>query len=112
MLAEVGDHIPTGDNTAEDTASVHYRYKILRCDQIDHILHACINVYRAVVYPQFNLTDGQLFEGFLRVMQHQPQKITFGDRSGVFALGIYHRNRCEAAVEHVVNGLLHRAAFG
>ena len=28
------------------------------------------------------------------------------------SLGIYHRNRCEAAVEHVVNGLLHRAAFG
>ena len=27
LLAEVGDHIPTGDNTAEDTASVHYRYK-------------------------------------------------------------------------------------
>ena len=63
LLAEVGDHIPTGDNTAEDTASVHYRYKILRCDQIDHILHACINAYRAVVYPQLNLTDGQLFEG-------------------------------------------------
>ena len=70
LLAQIGDHIPTGDNAAEDTASVHYRYKILRCDQIDHILHACINAYRAVVYPQFNLTDGQLFEGFLRVMQH------------------------------------------
>ena len=45
--------------------------------------------YRAVVYPQLNPTNGQLFEGFLRVMQHQPQKITFGDRSGVFTLGIY-----------------------
>ena len=40
------------------------------------------------MYPQLNLTDGQLFEGFLRVMQHQPQEITFGDRSGVFALGV------------------------
>ncbi len=109
LLAEVGDHIPTGDNTAEDTASVHYRYKILRCDQIDHILHACINRLPSGGVPQLNLTDGQLFEGCFRVMQHQPQKITFGDRSGVFALGIYHRNRCEAAVEHVVNGLLHRA---
>ena len=68
-LEAVAEHVLDGVPFVHAPCRNHQHLSLihifLRCDQIDHILHACINAYRAVVYPQLNLTDGQLFEGCL-----------------------------------------------
>ena len=109
LIAQLIDHIAPRDNAAEHPAPVGHRHKVLHCHQVYHILHAHVNIDRAVPHAPLHLTDRHPVQLLRAVVQEQPQKVAFGDRADIFPLGADHRDRGKAAFQHIVQRLPHRA---